>query len=42
MSKARWAGIVCQALVLGIALFFAIGKLVALGSGARLFRYQAF
>jgi hypothetical protein len=39
---ARWAGIALQALILGSLLFVAIGQLVALGTGSRLFRYQAF
>lgn len=39
---ARFAGIALQALILGTLLFVAIGQLVAMGTGARLFRYQAF
>lgn len=39
---ARLAGIALQALILGTLLFVAIGQLVAMGTGARLFRYQAF
>lgn len=35
-------GIVTQAVVMGTLLFFAIGKLISLETGARLFRYQAF
>jgi hypothetical protein len=42
MSKARLLGIVVQAVVLGIFLFIVIGRLIAVESGARLFRYQAF
>lgn len=42
LTRARWAGIVLQATVLGILLFIAAGKLIAMESGARLFRYQAF
>ena len=42
MTAARWAGIAFQAMVLGTALFFALGKLIGLSTGARLFRYQAF
>lgn len=39
---ARTAGQLIQALVLGVLLFLALGGLVALQSGARVFRYQAF
>jgi len=42
MRMARITGILIQALVLGTLLFFAIGRLVAIESGARVFRYQAF
>lgn len=42
LRLARFAGIVLQALILGTLLFVAIGQLVALGTGTRLFRYQAF
>jgi len=35
-------GIAVQAIVLGILLFIVIGRLVAMETGARLFRYQAF
>ena len=42
LRAARWAGIALQALILGSLLFLAIGQLVAMGTGARLFRYQAF
>lgn len=38
----RWLGICIQAIVLGILLYFAIGKLIALETGARVFRYQGF
>jgi len=38
----RWAGITLQAIVLGILLSLAIGKLVALETDARVFRYQGF
>ena len=42
MTRSRLIGILFQALVLGSMLFFSIGKLVALESGALVFRYQAF
>lgn len=42
ISLARGLGKLFQALILGVALFLAIGGLVALEAGARLFRYQAF
>ncbi len=42
MTVARWAGIVLQAIVIGTLLFLAVGNLVAIESGARIFRYQAF
>ena len=38
----RGAGMVVQAVMLGVLLFLAVGGLVALESGARVFRYQAF
>jgi hypothetical protein len=42
MSRARALGILVQAIVLGTLLFFSVGRLVALETGARVFRYQAF
>ena len=42
MSIARLSGVVLQAVILGTLLYFAVGKLVAIESGARIFRYQAF
>ena len=42
MRSARICGIVLQAIVLGTLLFLALSRLVALESGARIFRYQAF
>lgn len=42
MRLARFGGIALQALILGTLLYFAVGKLVAIESGARIFRYQAF
>ena len=42
MTFARICGIVVQAIILGILLFIAIGELVELETGARIFRYQAF
>ena len=39
---ARLAGICLQGLVLGLLLFLALMKLLALESGARVFRYQGF
>jgi len=42
VSWPRIVGIVVQALVLGSALFFAIGALVDIYGSARIFRYQAF
>lgn len=41
-KTARWIGITLQAAILGTLLFFAVGKLVALETGARIFRYQGF
>lgn len=38
----RALGVVCQALLLGTLLFIAVGALVAIEDGARVFRYQAF
>lgn len=42
MKTARWAGILLQALVMGILLFLAIAKLMVIHSGARVFRYEGF
>ena len=42
MRLPRLLGIVLQALVLGVFLFLAVGRLVGLEAGARIFRYQAF
>lgn len=42
MTFAKWLGIVVQAIVLGVLLFFALGELAGLEGGARIFRYQAF
>lgn len=42
MSWSRILGILLQAVVLGVLLLLAIGKLVALETGARIFQYQAF
>ena len=39
---ARAAGVLLQAVILGYLLFFAIMRLVAMGSGATVFRYQGF
>jgi hypothetical protein len=39
---ARLIGVALQAVILGTALFLAIGQLAGLQGGARLFRYQAF
>lgn len=39
---ARLLGISIQAIVLGLVLSVAVGKLVALETDARVFRYQAF
>ena len=38
----RWLGIGIQALTLGTLLFFAILKLLALTTGARVFQYEGF
>lgn len=42
MKWLRWLGISIQAFILGIFLALAIGKLIALEIGARVFRYQGF
>jgi len=42
MKFARWTGIIVQALVLGGLLCLAIGKMVAVATGARVFEYQGF
>ena len=42
LRMCRWAGMLVQSVVLGILFFFAVGKLIALESGARIFSYQAF
>jgi len=42
MKISRLLGIILQALVLGLLLSVSIGKLVALETDARVFRYQAF
>jgi len=42
MTVSRTLGIVLQAIILGVLLFFAVGKLIAVESGARVFVYQAF
>ena len=42
MSFPRLCGIVVQSIVLGVLLFIALGKLIEIESGVRLFRYQAF
>jgi hypothetical protein len=42
MKIARLLGILLQIIVLGTTLSIAIGKLVALETDARVFRYQAF
>lgn len=43
MSKLlRGMGILVQAVVMGALLFLAVGGLVAIQAGARVFRYQAF
>ncbi len=42
MKWLRWLGISIQALILGILLALAIGKLIAIETGARIFRYQGF
>ena len=42
MKLPRLLGIAFQALVLGVLLFLAVGRLVGLETGARIFRYQAF
>ena len=42
MKYARWIGIIFQALMLGGLLFLAIGKMVAMATGARVFEYQGF
>lgn len=39
---ARLAGIAIQALVLGYLLFIAVMRMVAIDSGATVFRYQGF
>jgi hypothetical protein len=39
---AYFLGVLVQALVLGILLFFAIGRLIGMSAGARIFQYQAF
>ena len=39
---ARVAGIAIQALVLGYLLFIAVMRMVAIDSGATVFRYQGF
>jgi hypothetical protein len=39
---ARLLGITLQAIILGILLLVSLGKLVALETDARVFRYQAF
>ena len=33
---------VCQAIVLGTLLFFAVAKLIAMSTGARVFQYEGF
>ncbi len=42
MRWARLAGRILQALVLGVLLFLAILKLLAIHSNARVFHYQGF
>lgn len=42
MSAARWAGVILQALILGLLLALAVGRLVAQESDARVFRYEAY
>jgi hypothetical protein len=42
VKLAKLSGICVQALILGTLLFFALARLAALRSGARVFRYQAF
>ena len=39
---AHAAGVVTQAVVLGYLLFFAVMRLLAIDSGATVFRYQGF
>ena len=39
---ARSTGIALQAMVLGIFLFLALIRLIAMASGARVFQYQGF
>jgi hypothetical protein len=44
-TGSRWPrllGIALQALVLGTLLFLALVNLIAMGEGARIFRYQNF
>ena len=42
MKLARALGIVVQAVVLGVLLFYALGWLLGMETGARIFRYQGF
>ena len=42
MSRARWFGVLFQALILGSLLFLALGQLLAISADARIFRYQGF
>jgi len=39
---ARGVGICVQGIILGLLFFLALGQLMALQSGARIFRYQGF
>ena len=42
IRAARIAGLIVQALILGTLLYAALGRIVALETGAQIFRYQAF
>jgi hypothetical protein len=42
MNGWRFAGAVCQALVLGTMLFVALARLVTLSLGTTVFKYQGF
>ena len=42
IDRARWAGWCVQGITLGVLLFFAVSKLLAVAEGARVFRYQGF
>lgn len=42
MSVARALGALVQALILGVLLAFALGRLLAEGNEVRVFQYQAY